>query len=101
MAVRQPVGIALALAAGLAIGYVVSPSAQVVPILPGPSTPYQQIKVRAVVLDQDRLSFTIEAGAEVRTLVGREIEFSIDRTHVSVLPPVGTAFGQVYELPRR
>jgi hypothetical protein len=100
MAVRQSVGIALTLAAGVAIGYVVSPSAQVVPILPGPPTPYQQIKLRAVALDQNRVSITVDTG-EVRTFVGREIEFSIDRTHVILPPTDGTAFGQVYELPRR
>ena len=102
MAVRQPVGIALALAAGVGIGYAASPSAQVVPIVPGSPTPYQAIKLRVEPVDQNRVSVTISANQPLG-FVGRQIDISIDPTHLVVSPTMtdGRSLGQVYELPRR
>jgi hypothetical protein len=100
MTVRQPVGIALALATGVALGYAGSPSAQVVPIAPGPPTPYQQITLRLEPVYQNRVSLTVTAG-ETMTFIGRKIDLSIDQSHV-IVPPIGVrSFGQVYELRRR
>ena len=102
MAVRQPIGIALALAAGVAIGYAASPSAQVVPIVPGPPTPYQAISLRVELLDQNRVSTTVSAG-EALAFAGRQIDMAIDQNHLVVSPSVtdGRSFGHAYELPRR
>jgi len=47
MAVRQSVGIALAIAAGITIGHAVSPSAQGVRTVQAPPTPYQGLTLRA------------------------------------------------------
>jgi hypothetical protein len=100
MAGRHPVGIALALATGVAIGYAVSPSAQGVVTVQAPPTPYQEIQLRVEPLGSDRVQVTVNAN-DGFTFTGKQVNLSIDQNRLIVRPLSETVLGRVYELPRR